>query len=85
MERHIKLWEFLIGILAVLITVGGIVYTRGTMDAQNEVKIITLQQQFEEFKRNQKSDIDKLNDKVDKTNATTNEILILLQNKEDRK
>jgi Tfp pilus assembly protein PilN len=85
MERHIKMWEFLIGVLAIIITVGGIVYTRGTMDAQNEIRITVLQQQFEEFKRSQKSDIDKLNDKIDKNNATTNEILILLQNKEDRK
>ncbi len=85
MERSIKLWEFLIGILAMLITCGGIVYNRGTMDAQNEVKIITLQNQFEEFKREAATRYNVLSDKADKTNDKLNEILIVLQNKEDRK
>lgn len=85
MERNIKLWEFIIGIVAIFITVGGIVYNRGTMDAQNEVKIIMLQQQFDEFKKNQQSDLEKLNIKLDRQAEATNQILILLQNKEDRK
>ena len=84
MERNIKLWEFIIGIVAIFITVGGIVYNRGTLDAQNEVKITVLQQQFDEFKRTQQSDIDKLNAKMDKQAETANQILILLQNKQDR-
>ena len=84
MDRNIKLWEFVVGIIAIFITVGGIVYNRGTLDAQNEVKIQMLQTQFDEFKRENNSQMQKVNDKLDAQNKSLNDILILLQNKQDR-
>lgn len=85
MERPLKLWEFIIGIVGVLLVVATMIYNRGTMDAKNEAAIGTLQIQVAEIKVNYKDQNEALSKKIDNADSKLNDILIILQNKQDRK
>jgi hypothetical protein len=81
MERPLKLWEFIIGCIGIFLTVSVMIYNRGTMDAQNQVEINSLKQSVSDLRQKQ----DKIDEKLDRIHEDVTNVLVLLQNKEDRK
>jgi len=81
MERPLKLWEFIVGLLGVTFMFGTLIYNRGTIDAKTEVRISNL----EAGQRAQTQQYENLANKMDKVNENLNNILVIVQNKQDRK
>jgi len=85
MDRPLKIWEFIAGLLAMAITFGTIIYNCGTMNAKNELRITTLENNFSEFKRDYKEQGVENAKKMDEISNTLFDIKLMLQQKEDRK
>ena len=85
MGQPIKLGQFIISLLGVLITVAVMIYGRGSEDARTSNRIDMIEKQFTEFKVDQKEQNDKTSDQIKEVDSKVNEILIILQNKQDRK
>lgn len=92
MTRPLKLWEAVVATLGILLTVGIMIYNRGTQDATNSGQIQMLKLQQQEYK----TQLDQLNNKLDKNgeqldtklngmNDKITSILVALQDKQNRK
>jgi len=85
MSKPLTILQALVALVMMLITIGGIVYTRGTTDNRTVNRVEFLERQFVDFKEEQKSQNKETSEKIDKVDGKLNEILIILQNKQDRK
>lgn len=85
MDRPLKIWEFVAGLLAMAVTFGTIIYNAGTMNAKNELRISTLENNFSEFKKDAKEQAVETSQKLDKIDNNLFDIKLMLQQKEDRK
>ena len=85
MDRPLKFWEFLAGLLAMGVTFGTIIYNCGTMNAKNELRITTLENNFNDFRKDAKEQGIETAKKMDEINNNLFDIKLLLQTKQDRK
>jgi hypothetical protein len=85
MDRPVKLGELILAIIATIITLGGMVYSRGTIDTADKDHVQFLQTQFDEFKAQQAATNTLLFQKLDKVNDNLGDLKVILQNKQDRK
>lgn len=85
MDRPIKLWEFLLGLIGLLIGIGTIVYNTGTKDAGLSMKVEYHEKRLNTIEVNQAIRDRELNIKIDRMMEMQNSIMIQLERKEDRK
>jgi len=85
MGQPAKLIHVLITAIGLLITMAATIYGKGTEDARRQSRIEVLEKQFQEYKDDRKAQDDKFNQQLQKMDDKVNQILIILQNKEDRK
>ncbi|ACU61372.1 hypothetical protein [Chitinophaga pinensis] len=85
MDRPLKIWQFLAGLMGMAVMFGTIIYNAGTMNAKNELRITTLENNFSEFKKDAKEQAVETSQKLDKIDNTLFDIKLMLQQKEDRK
>jgi hypothetical protein len=92
MDRPIKFWEFGIGCVVFIISILMMVYNRGSMEgkyiermAVQDMRINDLNAQLKEMKDGSERKNQIILDRLDKMADTYNNILVVLQNKEDRK
>lgn len=82
MNQNFKLWQ---GGVAFLIMLATMIYNWGSANTTTINRINVLERQFSEFKEEQKKQNDKTGEKIDKVDSKVTDILIILQNKQDRK
>lgn len=82
MNQSFKLWQ---GVVSFLIMLAIMVYNWGSANTRTINRIDVLERQFGEFKEEQKKQNDKTGEKIDKVDGKVTDILIILQNKQDRK
>lgn len=85
MDRPIKLWEFLLGLVGLLISIGTIVYNTGTRDAGLGMKVEYHEKRLNTIEVNQAIRDRELNIKIDRMMEMQNNIMIQLERKVDRK
>ena len=81
MNRPVKLWEAVLGIIGVLLSVAVMIYNRGKIDATNASQIQTLQDQLKVYQQTQ----ERMDEKIDHMNENITNILIKLEDKQNRK
>jgi hypothetical protein len=85
MDRNLKLWEFLAGLIAMSLAFGTVIYNSGTTNGKNEVRITNLENKVQDIISEQKEHNEKVTQKMDDINNSLFDIKILLQQKQDRK
>lgn len=85
MNMQVKVWQLLAAIVAVTITVGTVIFNTGMTVARVQTRVESLEGWKTGFEGNYHIDMRESNQKQDQIIRTQNEILILLQNKQDRK
>lgn len=85
MDRPIKLWEFLAGVLTLSIAFGTIIYNCGVMNAKNELRITTLENNFGEHIKDAKAETIENGKKLEEVKNGLFDIKMLLQMKQDKK
>lgn len=85
MDRPIKLWEFLLGLIGLVISVGTIVYNTGSKDAGLGIKVEYHEKRLNTIEVNAAIRDKEVNSKLDRVLDIQNNILIQLERKADRK
>ena len=81
MKRPVELWQMVIGLVTFGIGLATIAVNTSNRITDHESRIKTLESGIDKVMNR----FDKIEEKQDKHNEKTNQILILLQNKADRK
>ena len=81
MNKPLQLWQAIIATALLLITVATIIVNQSDRITRDESEILTLE------KNNDRTDqqFNKVNDNLDKVNGRLTDILVELQNKQNRK
>lgn len=82
---QVKVWQLLAAIVAVVVTVGTLIFNTGMTVARMDTRVQSLEGWKAGFEANYRIDMKDLSQKQDQIMKTQSDILILLQNKQDRK
>lgn len=82
---QVKVWQLLAAIVAVIVTVGTLIFNTGMTVARMDTRVQSLEGWKAGFEANYRIDMKDMSQKQDQIIKTQNDILILLQNKQDRK
>lgn len=85
MERPLKIWEFVLGVIGIIITVSIMIYNRGTIDARNDLEINNLKIEMGSVKNQQSEQSQKVNEKLDRIVDKMTDIQVTLKGKQDIK
>lgn len=92
MEKEVKMWQFLAGIVGLIITFSTMIYNRGTMEgkyierqAVQDLKIVQQGEEIKELKSMIYQMMQEQNKSNDAIKSSINDIKIILQNKQDRR
>ncbi len=85
MGQPVKLGQFILALIGILITVSGMIYAKGSEDATTLKRIEFLEKEFQEYKTQANTRDERNTQKMEKIDDKVNQILIILQNKQDRK
>lgn len=85
MNMQVKVWQLLAAIVAVIVTVGTLIFNTGMTVARMDTRVQSLEGWKAGFEANYRIDMKDMSQKQDQIIKTQNDILILLQNKQDRK
>jgi hypothetical protein len=81
MKKPVEIWQAVIATALLLVTVVSIIINQSNRITRDEAEILTLE------KNNDKTDqqFNKVNDNLDRVNSRLTDILVELQNKQNRK
>lgn len=92
MNKSVTRGQFILAIIGLVLTFATMSYNTGGLvgkyierQAVTDMNVDQLKADIKEMKADQERTKQLLMDKLDKTNETTNNILVILQNKQDRK
>lgn len=85
MNAQVKIWQLLAAVVAVIAFFGTLVFNTGVTIATTNGRVSNLEAWRADFVPIYRNDIKEMNIKQDQIMKTQNDILILLQNKQDRK
>lgn len=85
MDRPIKLWEFISGILVMAIAFGTIIYNCGIVNGKTDVRLNAVEQKAAATETKLQELNVSMGNKMDKIGDNITDIKILLQTKQDRK
>lgn len=85
MNAQVKVWQLLAAAAAFIIAVGTLIFNTGATIARTDVRVTNLENRVKDNEANYRIDMKELNIKQDQILKSQNDILILLQNKQDRK
>jgi hypothetical protein len=85
MNAQVKVWQLLSAAAAFIIAIGTLIFHTGATLARTDVRVTNLENRTQTMEVNYRIDMRELNIKQDQIIKTQNDILILLQNKQDRK
>jgi hypothetical protein len=85
MDRPLKMWEFIAGLIVLAVTFGSIIYNCGTVSGRMELRMTTAESKID----NTDKKVDKIGDtmtsKMDEINNKLFDIKLLLETKQDKK
>jgi hypothetical protein len=91
MEREVKMWQFLAGVIGIIITFSTMIYNRGSMEGKyierqaiSDMKINQQGEEIKELKAMIYQLMQEQNQSNDAMKGSINDIKVLLQNKQDR-
>ncbi|MGN7818771.1 hypothetical protein ACTJJB_01505 [Chitinophaga sp. 22536] len=85
MNAQLKVWHLLSAMAAFIIAVGTLIFNTGAMVAKTEVRVTNLENWKAVFMTDYREDTRELTRKQDEIIKKQSEILLLLQNKADKK
>lgn len=92
MNKSVTRGQFILAIIGLVLTFATMSYNTGGLvgkyierQAVTDMKVNEITLEIKEIRAEQERKNQQLMDKLDKTNETTNNILVILQNKQDRK
>lgn len=85
MSQPVKLIHLVITVIGLLITGASMIYSKGTESANTANRVEFLEKQFAEYKEESKKQDERTTQQIQKVDDKVNQILIILQNKQDRK
>lgn len=80
MRKPLEIWQFIISLVILIMSVGSLIVTQSNKITDQNARIITLEQNKKDTERQ----FDKVNERLDRVSDKLTDILVELQNKKDR-